>query len=144
MTLPAFAAERRRLQHGARSALAAIDRHVLSTGRSAANSPAAVAAVDRRDRRTDGRTDTRPLRRPCCAYTMPETSASPYTVAPNVCAHTHVDLHFVFIGCRHGELGRIVPELRRFASSLQFVRCERSRWFARVRNTSSVEINLFV
>jgi len=59
MTLPAFAAERRRLQHGARSALAAIDRHVLSTERSAANSPAAVAAVDRRDRRTDGRTPDR-------------------------------------------------------------------------------------
>jgi len=35
VTLPAFAAERRRLQHGA-----------LPTGRSAANPPAAVAAAD--------------------------------------------------------------------------------------------------
>jgi len=46
MTLPAFAAERRRLPHGARSATAAIDRYLLHTGRSAANPPAAVA-VDR-------------------------------------------------------------------------------------------------
>jgi len=49
--LPAFAAERRRLQHGARSALAAINRYLLPTGReqagrSAANPPAAVAAFD--------------------------------------------------------------------------------------------------
>jgi len=47
MTLSAFAAERRRLQHGARSAPADIDRYLLSTGRLAANLPAAVAAVDR-------------------------------------------------------------------------------------------------
>jgi len=39
MTLPAFAAEHRRLQHGARS-----HRYLLSTGRSAANPPTAVAA----------------------------------------------------------------------------------------------------
>ena len=35
---------------------AAIDRCLLSTGRSAVNPPGAVAAVDRRDRQTDGRT----------------------------------------------------------------------------------------
>jgi len=57
MTLPAFAAERRRLLHGTRSALAAINRYLLSTGRSAANPPAAVAAVARWVRQTDiGRT----------------------------------------------------------------------------------------
>jgi len=48
VTLPAFAAERRLLQRGARStAPAALDRHLLPTGRSVANPPAAVAAVDR-------------------------------------------------------------------------------------------------
>jgi len=47
------------LQHGARSAPSAIDLYCLPAGRSAENSPAAVAAVaavDRRDRQTDGRT----------------------------------------------------------------------------------------
>jgi len=44
------------LQHGACSAPAAIDLYCLPAGRSAANSPTAVAAVDRRDRQTDGRT----------------------------------------------------------------------------------------
>jgi len=52
MTLPAFAAERRRLQHGARS-------YFLPAGRWATNPPASVAAVDRWDRRTDGRTPDR-------------------------------------------------------------------------------------
>ena len=37
------------------TALAAIDRYFLPAGRSAANPPAAVAAVDRWDRRTDAR-----------------------------------------------------------------------------------------
>jgi len=53
-----------------RSALAAIDRCLLPTGRSAAEPPAAVAVIDRWDRQTDGRTDSRPLHRPwsaCCA-----------------------------------------------------------------------------
>jgi len=49
---------------------AAIDRYLLPAGHSAANPPAAVAAVDRwgrqRDRQTDGRTDAWPL-----AYTDP-------------------------------------------------------------------------
>ena len=45
MTLPAFAAKHRRLQHGA--------------GRSAANLPAAVAAIDRRDIQADARTPVR-------------------------------------------------------------------------------------
>ena len=34
----------------------------------AANLSAAVAAVDRRDRQTDERTDDRPFHRPCSAY----------------------------------------------------------------------------
>ena len=53
-TLSAFAAER--LQHGARSTAATIDRYLLSAKRSAVNPPAAIAADDRWDRQTDGRT----------------------------------------------------------------------------------------
>jgi len=41
-----FAAERRLLQHGERSAPAAIDRYLLLAGRSEANPPHADAAVD--------------------------------------------------------------------------------------------------
>jgi len=52
VTLPAFDAERRCLLHARRPQLS-ID--PLPAGRSAANLPAAVAAVDRWDRRTDGR-----------------------------------------------------------------------------------------
>ena len=37
------------------AASAAIDRYLLPTGRSAANPPAAVAAIDRWNRRTDAR-----------------------------------------------------------------------------------------
>jgi len=60
--LPAFAAERLAavtslLLDAQRRA--AIDRYFLPTRRSAANSPHATAAVDRWDRQTDGRTDTR-------------------------------------------------------------------------------------
>jgi len=51
MTLPAFAVERRRLQHSARSYRSISP----APGRSAANPPAAVAAVGRWDRQTDGR-----------------------------------------------------------------------------------------
>jgi len=47
---------------------AAVDRYLLPARRSAANPPHAAAAVDRRGRPTDGRTDTRPLHRPCSAY----------------------------------------------------------------------------
>jgi len=54
--MPTFAAERQRLQHGARSVPAAIDRYLRPTGLSTANPPAAVAAVDRWDRQTEGRT----------------------------------------------------------------------------------------
>jgi len=55
MTLSTFAAERRRLLHGARStAPAAVGRYLLSTVRSAANPPTAVAVVDLGDRQTDG------------------------------------------------------------------------------------------
>jgi len=50
MTLPAAAAERRRLQHGAVRAPAAIDRYIML----AANLPA-----ERWDRQTDGRTPDR-------------------------------------------------------------------------------------
>jgi len=39
-----------------RVAAAAIDRYLCSRPTSAANPPAAATAVDRRDRRTDGRT----------------------------------------------------------------------------------------
>jgi len=62
MTIPAFAAERRHLrqQHVARGAPAAIDRYLLRAGPSA-NPPAAVTAVHRRDRQTDGWTDARPF-----------------------------------------------------------------------------------
>ena len=49
MTLPIFAAERRRPH----------DRHILPAKRSAANPLAAVAIVDRRVRQTDRRTDAR-------------------------------------------------------------------------------------
>ena len=59
MTLPEFAAERRRLPHGVRSA---------STESSAARPSAAVVTVGRWDRQTDGRTDDRQLHRPCSAY----------------------------------------------------------------------------
>ena len=59
MTPPTFAAKRRHHQHGAHSY-----RYLLPAGRSAANLPAAVAAVDWRDKRTD----TWPLHRPCCAH----------------------------------------------------------------------------
>jgi len=38
-----------------RTVPAAVDRYLLPAGRSAANPTAAVAAVDRRDRQTDGR-----------------------------------------------------------------------------------------
>jgi len=47
MTLPGFAAERRRLPHGVRSA---------STESSAASPSAAIVTVGRWDRQTDGRT----------------------------------------------------------------------------------------
>ena len=49
-------------------AAAAIVRHRLPTGRSAANQPHAAAVIDRLDTETDRRTDTRPLRKPCSAY----------------------------------------------------------------------------
>jgi len=49
-----------------------VDRYLLPTGRSAANPPAVVAAVNQWDRPTNGqtdrRTDARPLHRPCSAY----------------------------------------------------------------------------
>ena len=59
VTLSAFPAERRRLLHSARSAPAAIDQYILPARRSAANPPHAAAAVDRRNRQTDGQTGGR-------------------------------------------------------------------------------------
>ena len=73
MTLPAFAAECGRCSR-CRPTAAGTRRSQLSTDIccprpcSAANQPHAAAAVDRRDRRTDGQTDTRPLHRPCSTY----------------------------------------------------------------------------
>ena len=55
MTLPAFAAERRRLLCGDRSAPAAIDQYLLPAVRLAANPPHAVTAVNRWGRHTDRR-----------------------------------------------------------------------------------------
>jgi len=49
MTLPAVAAERR-----AAAPLLLSCRYRLPAGRSAANQPHAAAAIDRRDRQTDG------------------------------------------------------------------------------------------
>jgi len=60
-TLSEFAAERRRLQHGPRSAPAAVDRYLLPARHAAGNSSAAVAAVSQRDIQTDRRTDGRTL-----------------------------------------------------------------------------------
>jgi len=66
VTLPTFAAERRRgyvcsTEPAARQQLS-ID-ICLSPRRSAANPSAAIAAVDQWGRQTDGQTDVRPLRR---------------------------------------------------------------------------------
>jgi len=47
---------------------AAVDQYLLPAGRSAGNPPSTVAAVDRRGRQTERRTDIRPFYRPCCAY----------------------------------------------------------------------------
>ena len=55
--MPAFAAERWRLQHCAHGAPIAIDRYLLRAGRSLANPPHAAAAVERWDRQTDRRPD---------------------------------------------------------------------------------------
>jgi len=75
VTLPAFAAERRAAASLLLSAPAAgtpiaVDRYLLPAGRSAANAPAAAAAVDRW---TDGQTDYRPFHRPA-PHTMQAVS----------------------------------------------------------------------
>jgi len=59
MTLPAFAAERRRLQQDAGSAPKAIDHRALSS-KPAGRPPAAAAAVDQWDRQTDRHKDGHP------------------------------------------------------------------------------------
>jgi len=58
MTLPASAAERRRMQHGAHSAPTVIDRHLLPTGaqqQTVGRSPL-LQSIDGTDRQTDGQT----------------------------------------------------------------------------------------
>jgi len=60
VTLPAFAAQRRRLQ--------SIDISCPPAGCSAANPTHVAAVVNRWDRQMDGRTDARTFHRPCSAY----------------------------------------------------------------------------
>jgi len=71
MALPAFAAERRAAALLylllRRPPPSNIDRYLLPAGRSAANPPHAEAAVERRDRQTDGRTHDR------CTDPAPDT-----------------------------------------------------------------------
>jgi len=63
VTLLAFVAERRRLQHGAHSAPAAIDRYLLPARRSAANPrPPLLLSIDGTDKRTDGQNGRMPDR----------------------------------------------------------------------------------
>jgi len=62
MTLPACDAKR-----GLQACQLSVD-ICCRRPRSAANPRAAAAAIDRLDRHTDGRTDTRPLHRPCFSY----------------------------------------------------------------------------
>jgi len=70
VTLPAFAAERRAaapllLSAPAAGTPIAVDRYLLLAGRSAANPPAAAAAVDRR---TDGQTGLSTVSQTCSAH----------------------------------------------------------------------------
>jgi len=64
-TLAAFAAERRRLQHGARNyrSISAAD----FGDQQQTYWPPLLLSIDGTDRQTDGRTDARPSRRPCSA-----------------------------------------------------------------------------
>jgi len=76
VTLPAFAAERRCLQHGARSTPAVITRSLLPAAKGlAANEPASGRCFCRSMRQTDGRTDGRPTVIEPAAHTMRATSA---------------------------------------------------------------------
>jgi len=52
-----------------------VRRYLLPAERPAANSLHAAAAVHRRDRQTDGRTDTVLLHRPCSAYYADSTNS---------------------------------------------------------------------
>jgi len=65
------------VQHDTRSAPAAIDRHLLSAGRSTANPP---AAVDRWDRETNGRTARRYI--DPAPHTMRAASTKPNHTEP--------------------------------------------------------------
>ena len=107
MTLPAFAAECPRLLHGASNASAAVDRYILPAWRLAANPPTVVAAVDRRDRQKDGRTDARPLHRPCSAYCAGSVKNR----------HCKIVSHFCwYIGARKSLLRYLPEEWRNFPS----------------------------
>jgi len=84
VTLPAFAAERRCLQHGARSTPAVITRSLLPAAKGlAANEPASGRCFCRSMGQTDGRTDRRtPDRyRACCAYYACNVSTSEVTTS---------------------------------------------------------------
>jgi len=60
VTLPTFAAERRRMPHGARSAPAAIDRSISPAARRVLSSkPPLLLSIDVTDGRADGRTPNR-------------------------------------------------------------------------------------
>jgi len=65
MTLPAFVPKR-----GGHMQQMSIDSwYAAAARRSAANQPMPLLlSTDGTQRRTDGRTDTRPLQRPCCSY----------------------------------------------------------------------------
>ena len=63
MTLRVFAAERRRLHHGARSCRSTSPALMALRGK-----PAGRRCCSRPMRQTDRRTDAQPLRRPCFAY----------------------------------------------------------------------------
>ena len=66
MTLPAFAAERRRPQHDAHSHQAIFP--ACRGTQQQTHRPPLLLSIDGTDRQTDGRTDARSLHRPCCAY----------------------------------------------------------------------------
>jgi len=80
VTLPAFAAVRR-----AAGAVAAERRRCRSIcpGREALRSKTAAAVVRQWDRQTDGRTDARPLHRPCSTYYAGSVSNAVHIISNN-------------------------------------------------------------
>jgi len=148
VTLPAFTAERRaaaqlllNLAAAGRPyavpALSAVDRYFLPAGRSAANSPATAAVVDRWDRQmhgwTDRQTDGRstvswtPLRIICeqCYQTrelrsLGQSSVSCYSgVAMASAGHWMPHRRFYCIGCLSSDIwGVFIVSSRSFKCSL--------------------------